>query len=130
MGNSVMLNGVEYAGEQIAYKDSTYELVSKVAYLIGVPLRIFQNEHEPPKIEIYNRLEQDKNARIIRNLCIIRTAIERNYRKINDIMRMEYRGLLSMERGLLSVLFEVFSLFQNLLVDIINGYGGIVKFIQ
>lgn len=93
MGNSVMLNGVEYAGEQIAYKDSTYELVSKVAYLIGVPLRIFQNEHEPPKIEIYNRFEQDKNARIIRNLCIIRTAIERNYRKINDIMRMEYRGL-------------------------------------
>lgn len=60
MGNSVMLNGVEYAGEQIAYKDSTYELVSKVAYLIGVPLRVFQNEHEPPKIEIYNRLEQDK----------------------------------------------------------------------
>ena len=60
MGNSVMLNGVEYAGEQIAYKDSTYELVSKVAYLIGVPLRIFQNEHEPPKIEIYNRFEQDK----------------------------------------------------------------------
>lgn len=83
MGNSVMLNGIEYAGEQIAYKDSTYELVSKVAYLIGVPLRIFQNEHEPPKIEIYNRLERDKNARIIRNLCIIRTAIERNYRKIN-----------------------------------------------
>jgi len=37
------LNGVKYAGEQIAYKDSTYELVSKVAYLIGVPLRIFQN---------------------------------------------------------------------------------------
>lgn len=24
MGNSVMLNGIEYAGEQIAYKDSTY----------------------------------------------------------------------------------------------------------
>ena len=52
MGNSVMLNGVEYAGEQIAYKDSTYELVSKVAYLIGVPLRIFQNEHELSLIHI------------------------------------------------------------------------------
>lgn len=99
MGNSVMLNGIEYAGEQIAYKDSTYELVSKVAYLIGVPLRIFQNEHEPPKIEIYNRLEQDKNARIIRNLCIIRTAIERNYRKINDIMRMEYVGFFRCRRS-------------------------------
>ena len=56
MGNSVMLNGIEYAGEQIAYKDSTYELVSKVAYLIGVPLRIFQNEHRikmPASSEIY-----------------------------------------------------------------------------
>ena len=38
---SSKLNGVEYAGEQIDYKDSTYELVSKVSYLIGVPLRIF-----------------------------------------------------------------------------------------
>lgn len=45
MGSSVMLNGVEYVGEQIAYKDSTYELVSKVAFLIGVPQRIFENEH-------------------------------------------------------------------------------------
>ena len=93
---AVKLNSVEYMGEPLAYKDSTYELVSKVAYLIGVPLRIFENDHEPPKFEIYQRLEKDKNARIIRNLCIIRTSIERNYRKINDIMRMEYRGLLSM----------------------------------
>lgn len=41
MGNSVMLNGVEYAGEQIAYKDSTYELVSKVAYLDRRPAPYF-----------------------------------------------------------------------------------------
>ena len=34
------------------HKDHTYELVSKVAYLIGVPLRIFENEHEPPKLEL------------------------------------------------------------------------------
>ena len=78
------------------HKDHTYELVSKVAYLIGVPLRIFENEHEPPKLELYDQLERDKNARIIRNLCIIRTAIERNYKRINDAMRMECRGLLSM----------------------------------
>ena len=96
MGSSVMLNVVEYAGEQIAYKDSTYELVSKVAFLIGVPQRIFENEHESPQLDVYERLSKDKNARIIRNLCIIRTSIERNFRKINDIMRMEYRGLLSM----------------------------------
>ena len=46
MGNSVMLNGVEYAGEQIAYKDSTYELVSKVAYLIGELARVLDDINE------------------------------------------------------------------------------------
>mgnify|MGYP000405785874 CR=1 FL=1 len=33
MGNSVMQNEIEYIGEPLAYKDSTYELVSKVAFL-------------------------------------------------------------------------------------------------
>ena len=82
--------------DRITYKDSTYEIVSKVAYLIGVPKKIFDNEHEAPKIEIYNRLEEDKSARIIRHLCIIRTAIERNFKYINDKMRMEYRTIMSM----------------------------------
>lgn len=70
------------------YKDSTYEIVSKVAYLIGVPKRIFENEHTPPKMEIYEKFEINKNARIIRNLCSIRTAIERNFGKINSLMKL------------------------------------------
>lgn len=82
--------------EAIVYKDSTYEIVSKVAYLIGVPKRIFENEHEAPKMKIYEQLKEDKNARIVRNLCIIRTAIERNFKNINDKMRTEYRTILSM----------------------------------
>lgn len=52
----------EQLDERIAYKDSTYEIVSKVAYLIGVPVRMFENEHDPPKLEVYERLSQD-------NLC-------------------------------------------------------------
>ncbi len=82
--------------EIIAYKDSTYELVSKVAYLIGVPKRIFENEHEAPRLEIYENLEKDKTARIIRNLCIVRTSIERNFKYINDKMRTEYKSILSL----------------------------------
>lgn len=39
--------------DKITYKDSTYEIVSKVAYLIGVPKRIFENEHEAPKLDVY-----------------------------------------------------------------------------
>lgn len=60
--------------DKIIYKDSTYELVSKVAYLIGVPRHIFENEHEAPQMEVFERLEADKAARIIRHLSIIRTA--------------------------------------------------------
>ena len=50
------------------YENSTYTVVSKVAYLIGVPKRIFENEYEPPKMEWYEKLHADKNARIVRNL--------------------------------------------------------------
>lgn len=82
--------------DKITYKDSTYEIVSKVAYLIGVPKRIFENEHEAPKLEIYHKLENDKTARIIRHLCIIRTSIERNFRRINEGMRFRYASILSM----------------------------------
>lgn len=89
--------GAAFANEdKIIYKDSTYELVSKAAYLIGVPQHIFENEHEAPQMEVYNRLETDKAARIVRNLCLIRTAIERNFRHINEAMRMDYRTILSM----------------------------------
>lgn len=81
--------------DRAAFRDSTYEIVSKVAYLIGVPQRIFENEYEPPKMEVYERLDADKSARIIRHLCIVRTAIERNFRHINEAMQMEYRSVLS-----------------------------------
>lgn len=81
--------------DRISYKDSTYEIVSKIAYLIGVPLRIFENEYEAPKMEIYERLEADKTARIIRHLCIIRTAIERNFKYINDKMRFERASIMN-----------------------------------
>jgi len=82
--------------DRITYKDSTYEIVSKVAYLIGVPKRIFENEHEAPKMEIYNKLDADKTARIIRHLCIIRTSIERNFRHINERMKFSYVTIISM----------------------------------
>lgn len=82
--------------DRITYKDSTYEIVSKVAYMIGVPKRIFENEHEAPKLEIYNKLDADKTARIIRHLCIIRTSIERNFRHINERMKFSYVTIISM----------------------------------
>lgn len=82
--------------DTLAHKDSTYELVCKVAYLISVPKRIFENEHKAQKLDIYEPLEKDIPARIVRNLCVIHTSIERNFKYINDKMQYEFRTLLSL----------------------------------
>ncbi|NLZ36894.1 MAG: NYN domain-containing protein [Clostridiales bacterium] len=75
------------------YSNSTFDIISRTAYLIGVPKRIFENEFEPPKIEIYEELSGEKNARIIRNLCMLRTAIEKNFKYINEAMRFDFRDI-------------------------------------
>ena len=75
------------------YKNSTYTVISKIAYLIGVPKTIFENDVQPPEFDWYNKLRFNKNARIIRNLCMLRTAIERNYGKINKAMCYDLKNL-------------------------------------
>lgn len=66
------------------YHNSKYNIVSLVAYLIGVEKRHFENDHEPPRLEIYESLDKNRAARIVRNLCRIRTAFEQNYAKIRS----------------------------------------------
>ena len=92
-----------------SFREDTYDIISKVAYLIGVPKSIFENEYQSPRIEIYNRLEQDKNARIIRNLCSLRTAIERNFKTINDKMRNDYSSFYSAIEGIASQNMDILS---------------------
>ena len=72
---------------------STYEIISKFAYLIGIKKSIFENEHEPPKLEIFNQLKTNKKARIIRNLCMLRTALEQNFSKINNEYKATGRSI-------------------------------------
>ena len=74
---------------------STYQIVSMVAYLLGVPKKIFEHDYEPPKIDVYERLEKNRHTRIIRHLCILRTAIESKFKVINDRMTHEYRSLMT-----------------------------------
>ena len=71
-------------------------VVSKVAYLVGVPKSIFENEHEPPQLEWYEEMDREKDARIIRNLCMLRTAIERNFRKIRQATIYDLKSILSL----------------------------------
>ncbi len=75
------------------FENSTYMVVSKIAYLIGVPKKIFENEYEPPKLEHYEALERDKTARIVRHLCAVRTAIERNYSQISNAIYYDLKNI-------------------------------------
>ena len=91
---SEILSGIELPGGPS--HGEKYDIISRVAYLIGVPKRIFDNEHEPPKIEIYEMLEKEKKARIIRNLCTLRTQLERNFRKVCQAIQHEKRSIMGM----------------------------------
>lgn len=44
-------------------------------------------------MEYYEAMDREKNARLIRNLCMVRTAIEQNYGKINDRFRNDTKNL-------------------------------------
>ncbi len=74
-------------------KGSVYHVISRIAYLTGVPRRIFENEYEPPKLEIYEQLQLDKNARIVRNLCMLRTSIEQNYESIQRKIHYDFKNI-------------------------------------
>jgi len=78
------------------FENSTYMVVSKVAYLLGVPKTIFEKIFEPPQIDWFARLEKDRNARIIRNLCMLRTAFLDNHHAISQELKYNLKTLYSL----------------------------------
>ncbi len=72
------------------------EIVSKISYLIGIAKRIFENPNEPPEMEWYEKLEENKHARIIRNLCFLRTRIECNFHDIFEAVRHGCKTMLTL----------------------------------
>ena len=77
-------------------KAETYTIVSKIAYLIGVEKRIFENPYEAPQMEQFVELEKNRDARIIRNLSMLRTKIEQHFGAIHYAMRYEMKNLYSL----------------------------------
>ena len=71
-----------------------YDIISKVAYLIGVDYSVFQNEGQPPKAPIYDEMDKERAARIIRNLCILRTRIMRYNNQIYKTIVYEKRTVM------------------------------------
>ena len=88
MEETEVFQETESAQDQSRYKNSTYLLVSKIAYLIGYADEVMTGDRVPEQMhEVYAELEKNKKARIIRNLCIIRYRIERNFAKIQNLMK-------------------------------------------
>ena len=78
------------------FQNSTYTLVSPMAYLIGIDNENFGEENARPfLLKSYEELDAHKEARIIRNLCRIRTAMERNYAAIASEFRLSIRNISS-----------------------------------
>ena len=75
------------------HRNSTYNVVSLVAYLIGIDKEHFGNGDAPFLLTAYDKYEQDKGARIIRNLSRIRTAMERNYMAIVTAFRQDIKNI-------------------------------------
>ena len=64
--------------------------------ILHFPKSVFKNPDEAPQLAWYDKLDLQKRARIVRNLCIIRTALEHNFGKLNDGIRNQYRTIHSM----------------------------------
>lgn len=73
--------------------NNTYEIISKIAFLIGVRKESFDNDTNPLDDEWYHKLNQDKNARIVRNLCMLRTVLFKKYRDINNAIYYDLKNL-------------------------------------
>lgn len=70
-----------------------YEIVSKVAFLIGVSDSHWKSQYTGLEQDIYEQLSEDKNACIIRNLCGLRTEIEQNFKRFSMLILMELKNL-------------------------------------
>lgn len=76
------------------YKVNVYTIVSKIAYLIGVEERLFQ-EGEHLNKKIFIETDESRNAKIFRSLNIIRTNLMWNYTEINSIINYDLKNLSS-----------------------------------
>lgn len=78
---------------RVRTQDNTHEIVSKVAYLIGIPREHFETENEPFRWDLYKELDAAKNARLLRNLCVVRASVERWFAEISERIQKEYKSI-------------------------------------
>lgn len=73
-----------------------FDVVSTVGYLIGVPLKNFGKEAKQLQASIFQELDGNKSARIIRHLSIVRTACLKHFAKLETEAKTTYRNIPAM----------------------------------
>ncbi|MCC8028695.1 MAG: hypothetical protein LIO75_02660 [Lachnospiraceae bacterium] len=71
---------------------NTYTLVSLMMYLIGVEYRHFE-KHDPLLTDSFEKYDRNQDARIIRNLCMVRTALEKHHAQIRTAFMYDLKNL-------------------------------------
>ena len=77
----------------------SYQIVSIIAFLIGVPSEYFESGRYLSSI--YEELSDDPYAVILRNLCRVRTSFMRNYDKISAEIVYDIKSIDRLSPGLI-----------------------------
>ena len=77
---------------------SKRDIVSRVAYLIGIDDKYFgvgQDENMNPQFyrSVWEEMNKDKEARIVRNLCHLRTKLQKNFKAIFTEMNSDIKNI-------------------------------------
>lgn len=93
-GLSNLLNDPSVQPSRPHKNTDSYHLVSLMMYLLGIEERHFK-EHKPPLIPFFEKYGKDRESRIIRNLCRLRTALERDFIRIRNGFMYDFKNLSS-----------------------------------
>ena len=75
----------------------TKEVVTTIAYLIGVKKHIIEQCFREECGELLEKLYQNQDATVIRYLCKLRTTLFQKFKKTDDAMRFDLKNLNSLE---------------------------------
>jgi hypothetical protein len=75
----------------------TKEVVTTIAYLIGVKKSILEQCFLEECEDTLNKLYSDKDATVIRYLCKLRTTLFQKFKKTDDAMRFDLKNLRTLE---------------------------------
>lgn len=79
------------ADNSIHIKEGEQKISATLSYLLGVPITYIKQT--PLKMTYFPELNENKHARIIRNLCILRTDIMKNYKTICTKLKTDFTSI-------------------------------------